>query len=169
MLKYNMLEVIGGGGKGDHPSFGILTAASEALKSIGFDLTINDLADGTIMWDALNSETAEMWCAAWQATLDPDMFQIYHSEGGSANYYAIYSDELDELVMEGRTNTDQAFRKAVYKEALDFIVDYAVEIPVYQRQDASVFSTQRVNADSIPQDLTTFYGYLNEIEKIQMN
>ena len=121
------------------------------------------------MWDALNSETAEMWCAAWLATLDPDMLQIYHSEGGSANYYAIYSDELDELVMEGRTNTDQAFRKAVYKEALDFIVDYAVEIPVYQRQDASVFSTQRVNADSIPQDLTTFYGYLNEIEKIQMN
>ena len=97
------------------------------------------------------------------------MFQIYHSEGGSANYYAIYSDELDELVMEGRTNTDQAFRKAVYKEALDFIVDYAVEIPVYQRQNASIFSTQRVNADSIPQDLTTFYSYLNEIEKIQMN
>ncbi len=97
------------------------------------------------------------------------MFQIYHSEGGSANYYAIYSDELDELVMEGRTNTDQAFRKAVYKEALDFIVDYAVEIPVYQRQNASVFSTQRVNVDSIPQDLTTFYSYLNEIEKIQMN
>ena len=166
-LSYEIM--IGGSGKGDHPSFGILTAASEALKSIGFDLTINDLADGTIMWDALNSETAEMWCAAWQATLDPDMFQIYHSEGGSANYYAIYSDELDELVMEGRTNTDQAYRKAVYKEALDFIVDYAVEIPVYQRQNASVFSTQRVNVDSIPQDLTTFYSYLNEIEKIQMN
>ena len=166
-LSYEVM--IGGSGKGDHPSFGILTAASEVLKTIGFDLTINDLADGTIMWDALNSETAEMWCAAWQATLDPDMFQIYHSEGGSANYYAIYSDELDELVMEGRTNTDQAYRKAVYKEALDFIVDYAVEIPVYQRQNASVFSTQRVNVDSIPQDLTTFYSYLNEIEKIQMN
>lgn len=166
-LSYEVM--IGGSGKGDHPSFGILTAASEALKTIGFDLTINDLADGTIMWDALNSETAEMWCAAWQATLDPDMFQNYHSEGGSANYYAIYSDELDELVMEGRTNTDQAYRKAVYKEALDFIVDYAVEIPVYQRQNASVFSTQRVNVDSIPQDLTTFYSYLNEIEKIQMN
>ena len=35
--------------------------------------------------------------------------------------------------MEGRTNTDQAYRKAVYKEALDFIVDYAVETPEYQR------------------------------------
>ena len=50
---------------------------------------------------------------------------------------------------------------------MSFIVDDAVEIPVYQRQNASVFSTQRVNVDSIPQDLTTFYSYLNEIEKIQ--
>jgi peptide/nickel transport system substrate-binding protein len=95
------------------------------------------------------------------------MFQIYHSEGGSAYQYAIYSDELDELVMEGRTNTDQAFRKAVYKEALDFIVDYAVEIPVYQRQEGSVFSAERINVDSITPDQTTYYSY--ELEKIQMN
>ena len=68
------------------------------------------------MWDALNSETAEMWCAAWQATLDPDMFQIYHSEGGSANYYAIYSDELDELVMEEEpTLTRHSVRQFIRK------------------------------------------------------
>jgi peptide/nickel transport system substrate-binding protein len=95
------------------------------------------------------------------------MFQIYHSEGGSAYDYAIYSDELDELVMEGRTSTDQAYRKAIYKEALDFIVDYAVEIPVYQRQEGNVFSVERINADSITPDQTTYYGY--ELEKIQMN
>ena len=146
-----------------------LTLASNALKEIGFNLIVSDMSNFAEMTNAINAGTADMFAMAWQATPDPDMFQIYHSEGGSANYYAIYSDELDELVMEGRTNTDQAFRKAVYKEALDFIVDYAVEIPVYQRQNASVFSTQRVNVDSIPQDLTTFYSYLNEIEKIQMN
>ena len=161
--------MVGGSGKGDHPSFMALTLASDALKEIGFNLIVSDMSNFAEMTNAINAGTADMFAMAWQATPDPDMFQIYHSEGGSANYYAIYSDELDELVMEGRTNTDQAFRKAVYKEALDFIVDYAVEIPVYQRQDASVFSTQRVNADSIPQDLTTFYSYLNEIEKIQMN
>ena len=161
--------MVGGSGKGDHPSFMALTLASDALKEIGFNLIVSDMSNFAEMTNAINAGTADMFAMAWQATPDPDMFQIYHSEGGSANYYAIYSDELDELVMEGRTNTDQAFRKAVYKEALDFIVDYAVEIPVYQRQNASIFSTQRVNADSIPQDLTTFYSYLNEIEKIQMN
>lgn len=161
--------MIGGGGSGDHPSFGILTAASEALKTIGFDLVINDLADTSILWSALEAGTAELWCAAWQTTLDPDMFQIYHSEGGSAGHYRIYSDELDELVSEARTVTDQAVRKALYKEALDFVVDFACEIPVYQRQDCTVYSSQRVNVDSITPDQTTYYTFMDEIYKIVMN
>ena len=161
--------MIGGSGKGDHPSFGILTAASEALKTIGFDLVINDLTDTSILWSAIEGGTAEIWCAAWQTTLDPDMFQIYHSEGGSAGHYRIYSKELDELVSEARTVTDQAVRKALYKEALDFVVDFACEIPVYQRQDCTIFSTERVNVDSITKDQTTYYTYLDEIEKIAMN
>lgn len=156
-------------GSGDHPSFGILTAASEALASIGFELSINDLSDSSILWDTINASSAELWCAAWQTTIDPDMYQIYHSKGGSAGHYAIYSDELDKLVMEGKGNTDQAVRKAIYKEALDFVVDYAVEIPVYQRQEAAVTSTERVNIDTLVKDPTTYYGYLAELDKIQMN
>ena len=156
-------------GSGDHPSFGILTAASEALASIGFELSINDLSDSSILWDTINASSAELWCAAWQTTIDPDMYQIYHSKGGSAGHYAIYSDELDKLVMEGKSNTDQAVRKAIYKEALDFVVDYAVEIPVYQRQEAAVTSTERVNIDTLVKDPTTYYGYLAELDKIQMN
>ncbi len=161
--------MIPGNGSGDHPSFGILTAASEALGELGFELSINDLADSSVLWDTINAGEHEIYCAAWSATLDPDMFQIYHSEGGSAGNYAIYSDELDELVLEGRTNIDQDYRKAVYKEALDFIVDYAVEIPIYQRQDGKVFSTERVNMDSVTPDQTTYYTFMFELEKIQMN
>ena len=157
------------GGNGDHPSFGILTAASEALKTIGFDMAINDLSDSSQLWDGINGGTIDMWCAAWSATPDPDMFQIYHSEGGSAKNYRIYQPELDELVMEGRTSTDQEYRKAVYKEALDYIVDYAVEIPVYQRQECMIYSAERVNADSIVKDPTSFWNYRAEIENIEMN
>lgn len=156
-------------GKGDHPSFGILTAASEALATIGFDLSINDLSESSILWDTINASSAELWCAAWQATLDPDMYQIYHSKGGSAGHYAIYSDELDKLVMEGKSNTDQAVRKAIYKEALEFVVDYAVEIPIYQRQEATIVSSQRVNVDTLVKDPTTNYGFMSEIDKIEMN
>lgn len=154
-------------GKGDHPSFGILTSASEALKSIGFDLVVNDLSDNSILWDALDAYTAEMWCAAWNTTIDPDMFQIYHTNGGTP-HYRVDSPELDELIMEGKANTDQEVRKAIYKEALEFVVDYAVEIPVYQRQEATVVSSQRVNIDTLVKDPTSFYSYLNEIETLEM-
>lgn len=161
--------MIPAGGNGDHPSFGILTEASNALKTIGFDLKINDVADSNLLWNGLDAGTIDMWCAAWQATLDPDMFQIYHSKGGDANKYAIYSDKLDKMVMDAKTNTDQSYRKAKYKECLDFVVDYAVEIPVYQRQEGFLFSTERVNVDTLAKDQTTYYRWFSEIQNVEMN
>jgi peptide/nickel transport system substrate-binding protein len=166
-LTYELM--IGAGGNGDHPSMGIVTAASEALATIGFDLTINDLSDTSVLWSATEGGTAELWCAAWSATLDPDMFQVYHSEGGSAYMYRIYSDELDQMVLDAKTNTDQAYRKAKYKECLDFIVDYAVEIPVYQRQECTLYSAERINLDTVAKDQTTYYKWMAEIQNLEMN
>ena len=169
IFKNSLTTLPMGGGNGDHPSFGILTEASNALKTIGFDLKINDVADSNLLWNGLDAGTIDMWCAAWQATLDPDMFQIYHSKGGDANKYAIYSDKLDKMVMDAKTNTDQSYRKAKYKECLDFVVDYAVEIPVYQRQEGFLFSTERVNVDTLAKDQTTYYRWFSEIQNVEMN
>ena len=118
-----------------------------------------------------------MWCAAWGATVDPDMYQIYYSDiannfaqpGGSWNYYQISDPQLDELILAARASTDQTHRKAMYKACLDIIVDWADEIPVYQRQNEIIFSTERVNIDTVTPDITTFYGWLNEIENIELN
>ena len=160
--------MIPGGGSGDHPSFGILTAASEAFAKIGFELTINDLSDSSVLWDTLSAQKAEIWCAAWGATADPDMYQVYHSEGGSAYQYAIYSKDLDKLIEDARASADQAYRKATYKECLDFIVDYAVEIPIYQRQNCITYATQRVNTDTIVKDATPFYDIFDDLANLQM-
>ncbi|SCZ78356.1 ABC transporter substrate-binding protein [Pseudobutyrivibrio xylanivorans] len=155
-------------GTGDHPAFGILTGAKESFDKIGFELVINDLSDSSVLWDTLSAQKAEIWCAAWGATPDPDMYQVYHSQGGSAYQYAVYSDELDALIMDARTSADQSYRKAVYKECLDFIVDFAVEIPTYQRQNAVLYSSERVNLDSLVKDPTPFWIYLDEIANLQM-
>ena len=82
--------------------------------------------------------------------------------------YRINQPELDEMIVEARSTTDQKVRKAIYKECLDYIVDYAVEIPVYQRQDCVLFSAERVNTDTVTKDITTFYGWANDIEKMKM-
>lgn len=166
--------IIPGGGTGDHPAFGILTAAKEALATIGITLQINDPSDSSVWNNALEANTAEMWAGAWSATVDPDMYQIYHSDnangkGTNSNHYSIEDADLDEMIIAARNSADQSYRKATYKECLETILDWGVEIPTYQRQNAVVISTERVNVSTMTPDITTFWGWTNDIEKLEMN
>ena len=162
--------MVPGQGEQDHPAYGVAVAASEALATVGITLQVNDV--GTDTWqNALNSNEVEIWCAAWQATADPDMYQIYHSSnanglGTNSNTYQIMDEELDELIMAGRGSSDTDFRKATYKSAMEIIMDWGVELPLYQRKDAYVSSTERVVTDSLPKDMTPYWGWYAEIETL---
>ena len=159
---------IGADGNGDHPSFQTLTNAAAALKTIGFTLTVNDMANASDLYASYQSGAAEGWVAAWQSTNDPDMYQLYHSKG-STNYYNIDDPDLDELIMAARQTTDQEARKAMYKEAMEIILDWGVELPVYQRSEATIFSTERVNIDTIAKDQTPYWTYKSELNDTELN
>ena len=159
---------IGASGNGDHPSFQTLTNAAAALKTIGFTLTVNDMANASDLFASYQSGAAEGWVAAWQSTNDPDMFQLYHSQGAT-NYYAINDADLDELIMAARQTTDQEARKAMYKEAMEIILDWGVELPVYQRSEATIFSTERINIDTIAKDMTPYWTYKSELNNMELN
>ncbi len=162
-------------GAGDHPSFMMLNLAKDALAKIGMELVVKDLANSADLWTGIEADQVPMWCAAWGATPDPDMYQVYYSgsqggEAGGSNYmYDIADEELDKLIMEARQSMDQSFRKQMYKSCLDIIVDWAVEVPVYQRQNAIIFSTERVNMDTVTPDITTYYNWYAEIQNLELN
>ena len=162
------------GGNGDHPDL-ILSEAKNALEKIGMTLIIKDYSDTSQIWTDIEAENIGIWTAAWGASLDPDMYQIYfssdenHVAGGSNYMYDIDDAELNQLILDARASLDQTYRKAMYKACLDIIIDWAVEIPNYQRQNCVIFSTERVNLDTVTPDITTFYGWLSEIENIELN
>ena len=176
-------------GSGDHPAFMMVSEAKKALETIGMNLIITDLSDSSGLWTGIDAHQVDMWCAAWGATVDPDMYQIYYSDvanckgdlstgknpyggaaqGGSNKMYCIADPELDNLIMTARESLDQSYRKTMYKACLDIVVDWAVEVPVYQRQNAIIFSTERVNMSTVTPDITTFYKWYSEIEKIELN
>ena len=56
---------------GDHPSFLMLKNASDALSTIGFTLSINDITEAADLYQSYQSGVAELWAAAWGATPDP--------------------------------------------------------------------------------------------------
>ena len=176
-------------GSGDHPSFMMISEASKALATIGMNLIVTDLSDSSGLWDGIDARQVDMWCAAWGATVDPDMYQIYYSDvadhttdpgvgknpyggpaqGGSNKMYCIADADLDNMILTARESLDQSYRKTMYKACLDIVVDWAVEVPVYQRQNAIIFSTERVNMSTMTPDITTFYKWYAEIEKIELN
>ena len=176
-------------GSGDHPSFMMISEASKALATIGMNLIVTDLSDSSGLWDGIDARQVDMWCAAWGATVDPDMYQIYYSDvadhttdpgvgknpyggpaqGGSNKMYCIADADLDNMILTARESLDQSYRKTMYKACLDIVVDWAVEVPVYQRQNAIIFSTERVNMSTMTPDITTFYKWYAEIENIELN
>ena len=176
-------------GSGDHPSFMMISEASKALATIGMNLIVTDLSDSSGLWDGIDARQVDMWCAAWGATVDPDMYQIYYSDianhttdpgvgknpyggpaqGGSNKMYCIADADLDNMILTARESLDQSYRKTMYKACLDIVVDWAVEVPVYQRQNAIIFSTERVNMSTVTPDITTFYKWYAEIENIELN
>ena len=161
--------LVGAGGNGDHPTFMALTQAAAALKEIGFELIVTDLSNFSELTNAVNAGAAEMFAMAWNASADPDMYQIYHSEGGSnEKAYHIKDAQLDEMIILARQSGDQAYRKTLYKACLDIISDWAVEIPMYQRQNVIIFSTKRVDMSTVTPDITPFWGWMNDIEMLQM-
>ena len=169
-LEYEIM--VPGQGEGDHPAFGVALAASEQLKTIGFNLIVSDVE--TSVWNnALEGNTAELWCAAWQSTADPDMYQVYysdnaHGQGTNSNHYQIVDSQLDQLIVDARSSSDTAYRKATYKQCLDIILSWGCELPLYQRKDCTVVSSQRVNVDTMPKDMTPYWGWYAEIENLEV-
>ena len=160
---------------GNHPSFLLVNNASDALKTIGITLSIENFSDANKLYSSYQgpasdgkNQTTDMWCAAWQAASDPDMYQLYHTNGNT-NYYNVHDADLDELIMLGRTSEDNSYRKGVYKEAMDIILDWGVELPVYQRSECSLFSSERVKMSTVPGDLTPYYGWAAEIQNLELN
>ena len=172
-LAYEVM--VPGDGRGDHPACKMLKAASAALASVGVTLKISDLTNSAEMWNAIGEGRTDMWCAAWGATADPDMDQIYYSgvetggEPGGSNYmYDIADAELDRLILAARASADRTYRKGVYKKCLDIIGDWAVELPLYQRQNAVVFSAERIKASTITPDITNYYGWEKGITQMEL-
>ncbi len=163
--------LIPGDGSQDHPAYGIAVGAANALESIGITLTVND-CNSTTWNNALEANTAEIWAAAWQSTVDPDMYQVYHSRNANgqntnSNHYQIQDDELDALIIAGRKSSDTDFRKATYKTAMEIIMDWGVELPTYQRKECSVTSSIRINNETMPKDMTPYWGWNAEVDLLE--
>ena len=128
----------------------------------------------------INTGSLAVWAAAWGSALDPDMYQVYHKDSSATSTKAWgydhllksgTSEELDilnnlsDLIEDARSTNDQDERAELYEEAMGYILDLAVELPVYQRSVLYAFNSNVIKADSLP-DAASMNPYSSPLDRI---
>ncbi len=169
------------GATNDHPAYHMFEDAKDFLNDCGFNITIT--TDPTALKRLATGELA-VWAAAWSSTADPDMYQVYHKQSKATSinnwgYKTIFADsttqfrdeksiinELSDLIVDARKTADRQFRSEMYAEALDLVMELAVEFPIYQRDDCVAYNKSLINAATLNNDPTAFSGVTDRIWEI---
>lgn len=121
-----------------------ITAAqiiADNLEPLGFEVSISQ-PDFSSWLDEQNNGNFDMLMMGWLGNIDPDDFYYaqHHSEGGS-NPQGYANDDVDELLEDGRTETDADARAEIYAEAAQIIADEASYIYLYNPAVTQAWTT----------------------------
>ena len=112
-----------------------------------------------------------MWVMAWGNSNDCDLTQLFGSEfvkAGGSNRTWVQDEKVDALLKEVMQTLDFDERKALVEEELDQIMSWATYMPVYQRKNLWIYNGDTVNVDTIPENTSTYYNYVNEIHLLEL-
>jgi len=164
----------------EHPTYEVFKHASELLNGMGWRVTVR--ADSQAL-TKLSTGSLEVWAAAWGSTIDPDMYQVYHKNSTATSVYAwgyreikadttLYSYESDiigklsEIIDDARETMDQDERTELYETAMGYVLDLAVELPVYQRQNLYAYNSKRVKG--FPEQVNAYTSPLEKVWELEL-
>lgn len=182
-LKYTFTVA---GQETDHPAWRAMEHAMEILNKVGFNVRVQTDANAL---NKLASGALTVWAAAWGSTIDPDMYQVYHIDSKATStlnwgYNAIKQNnggkydvelglvqQLSDLIDKARETNDQSIRERIYREALDIVMQLAIELPTYQRDDLFAFNTNKIDVSTFtPQnELSPYKGLTGDIHLVSLN
>lgn len=109
----------------------IATFAQQQLAEAGITLELVG-TDASAMFAELltpDSKEYDMFIGGYIMGNDPDLYSPLFTQGGSANFFQLESDEVDELFAKGAVELDEATRLEIYHELQAVMADIAFMYP----------------------------------------
>ncbi len=162
----------------------------EILNKCGFQ--INVTTDSQAL-SKLSSGSLTVWAAAWSSTIDPDMYQVYHKDsqatsvlnwgykqilmnaGGKYDTEVRLLNELSKIIDTARKTNDggsnDSQRGRLYAQALDIVMQMAVELPTYQRVDLFAYNSDKIDESTFTpkNELTSYKGLTSDLHLVSLN
>ena len=159
--------------------------AMEILNKAGFSINVTTDANAL---KKLSEGSLTVWAAAWGSTIDPDMYQVYHIDSTATstlnwgykqikanvgNKYATelaLVEDLSEIIELARKTNDQKQRTVLYSNALDIVMQLAVELPTYQRDDLYAYNANKIDVSTFTPnaELSPYMGLTSDIHTVSL-
>ncbi len=179
--KLSIRFTIAGANLTDHPTYQTFRAAAKLLNECGWDIEV--VADSNAL-TKLSTGSLAVWAAAWGSTVDPDLYQVYHKNSTATSvlawgYDAILANpanypvennilnKLSDVIDDARETDDQEVRTELYEEAMGYILDLAVELPVYQRMVLYAYNSNVIDPASLPAEINPYTSPLDHLWDIE--
>ncbi len=174
---------IAGSNLTDHPTYQTFQNAADLLNECGWNI---EVVPDTQALTKLSTGSLAVWAAAWGSTIDPDMYQVYHKNSTATSTLAwgyremlaspaLYQyengilNQLSAVIDDARATEDKAERTALYEQAMGYVLDLAVEMPVYQRDVLYAYNAKVIKAESLPDEdeINPFTSPLDRLWEIE--
>lgn len=171
------------GGEVTDPLYLPLILARDALAELGITLEVVDTSEtggfpdrgncDMWVWPCTEVDLAGLsmefgYWVDWYPAADPDVHLNAVYGDGEHSWYHLEDPELETWIREARSTTDQNRRSELYAQCLDRIMDWACEVPLYQDQNTLIFNHTRIDAETMPGDMTGYYGWMQEVQNLQL-
>lgn len=175
----------------EHPAGSIFLAAKDILEKLG---AVAEVAVDAKLITNIKGETGiAIYALAWNAALDPDMYQTTHYASQADSVIAngikwLYENtagasldngtvewkgktltqkqalkELGDLIEEALKYMSPEERSPIYADALELFAKLAIEIPTYQRKNLVVYDNKVIDAASLSKEVTPYWSAIAEI------
>lgn len=150
----------------DNPLYPVIEQAEETLGGIGITLKIREIDGDELLQEKLGSGSQQIWASS-RPIEDMDLDARYGTSQ-NPNIFGIRDKKMKKAIGSLQGIMTWKNRRAVYQQCFDTVMDWAVEVPVCEYQKLTMFSSKRIDTDTIAQDITPYYSWLNEIQKVRM-
>ncbi len=173
---------IAGSNLTDHPTYQVFQTAAKILNDCGWEVEV--IADSQALVK-LSTGSLAVWAAAWGTTVDPDMYQVYHKNSSASSvrawgYNAILTNssytieqgilnQMSDIIDDARETDDRQVRTELYERAMGYVLDLAVELPVYQRDQLYAYNGNVLDSTSFPTEINPYSSPLDRIWEIKFN
>jgi peptide/nickel transport system substrate-binding protein len=116
----------------------VITYAQQQYQKLGIEVTL-DIVDWPVHLEKYHNLQYDLLMEWWITPPDPDLYDHYHSES-ARNWWAYKNPQLDELLVQARSEPDRAKRVQLYHEIQKLIADDLPVIYLYYPRELQAMS-----------------------------